>query len=171
MAQRSQYPNGTWKIYKYRPGFVEKADIAVWTYGWAGHTAIVVGPSDKSHFKCVDQNWVGSNQWSGSRAAFVNHNYNGNGGNIYFIRPPYKAEKNPPKPSDSSSSSSSSSNTATDNNKTVTIKRNKRTSISLLTMENQHILNLSLTISYKAKIEDIILKSDYKKCEYDVFCA
>ena len=70
-----------------------KADIAVWTYGWAGHTAIVVGPSDKSHFKCVDQNWVGSNQWSGSRAAFVNHNYNGNGGNIYFIRPPYKAEK------------------------------------------------------------------------------
>lgn len=51
-------------------------------------------PSDKSHFKCVDQNWVGSNQWSGSRAAFVNHNYNGNGGNIYFVRPPYKAEKN-----------------------------------------------------------------------------
>ena len=29
-------------------------DIAVWTYGWAGHTAIVVGPSDKSHFKCVE---------------------------------------------------------------------------------------------------------------------
>ena len=106
-----------------------KADIAVWTYGWAGHTAIVVGPSDKSHFKCVDQNWVGSNQWSGSRAAFVNHNYNGNGGNIYFIRPPYKAEKNPPKPSDSSSSSSSSSNTATDNNKTVTIKK-KQTHIN-----------------------------------------
>ena len=35
--------------------FVAKpGDIAVWTYGWAGHTAIVVGPSDKSHFKCVE---------------------------------------------------------------------------------------------------------------------
>ena len=149
MAQRSQYPNGTWKIYKYRPGFVpKKADIAVWTYGWAGHTAIVVGPSDKSHFKCVDQNWVGSNQWSGSRAAFVNHNYNGNGGDIYFIRTllnqviiqvtPVALQQTTIKQSQS--------------------KRNKRTSISLLTMENQHILNLSLTISYKAKIEDIILK-------------
>ena len=104
MANRSQYPNRSWKIYRNTSSFTPKpGDIAVWTYGWAGHTAIVVGPSDKSHFKCVDQNWVGSNQWSGSRAAFVNHNYNGNGGNIYFVRPPYKAEKNPPKPSDSSS--------------------------------------------------------------------
>ena len=94
MANRSQYPNRSWKIYRNTSSFVPKpGDIAVWTYGWAGHTAIVVGPSDKSHFKCVDQNWVGSNQWSGSRAAFVNHNYNGNGGNIYFVRPPYKAEK------------------------------------------------------------------------------
>ncbi|EAF9399123.1 glucosaminidase domain-containing protein [Staphylococcus epidermidis] len=127
MANRSQYPNRSWKIYRNTSSFIPKpGDIAVWTYGWAGHTAIVVGPSDKSHFKCVDQNWVGSNQWSGSRAAFVNHNYNGNGGNIYFVRPPYKAEKNPPKPSGGSDTSST---TTTDNNKTVTIKK-KQTHIN-----------------------------------------
>ena len=104
---RSQYPNRSWKIYRNTPSFVPKpGDIVCWTYGWAGHTAIVVGPSDK-HTLNVWIRTVGSNQWSGSRAAFVNHNYNGNGGNIYFIRPPYKAEKTS-KPSNSSNSSSSS---------------------------------------------------------------
>lgn len=59
MANRSQYPNRSWKIYRNTPSFVAKpGDIAVWTYGWAGHTAIVVGPSDKSHFKCVECNWL-----------------------------------------------------------------------------------------------------------------
>ena len=48
MANRSQYPNRSWKIYRNTSSFVPKpGDIAVWTYGWAGHTAIVVGPSDK----------------------------------------------------------------------------------------------------------------------------
>ncbi len=55
MANRSQYPNRSWKIYRNTSSFIPKpGDIAVWTYGWAGHTAIVVGPSDKSHFKCVE---------------------------------------------------------------------------------------------------------------------
>ena len=45
---RSQYPNRSWKIYRNTSSFIPKpGDIAVWTYGWAGHTAIVVGPSDK----------------------------------------------------------------------------------------------------------------------------
>lgn len=59
MANRSQYPNRSWKIYRNTPSFVPKpGDIAVWTYGWAGHTAIVVGPSDKKNFKCVECNWL-----------------------------------------------------------------------------------------------------------------
>lgn len=51
MANRSQYPNRSWKIYRNTSSFIPKpGDIAVWTYGWAGHTAIVVGPSDKRPF-------------------------------------------------------------------------------------------------------------------------
>ena len=62
MARRSNYPNTSWKIYANTSSFVPKpGDVAVWTYGWAGHTAIVVGPSDKKHFRCVDQNWYGAN--------------------------------------------------------------------------------------------------------------
>ena len=93
MANRSQYPNRSWKIYRNHSSFVPKpGDVAVWTYGWAGHTAIVVGPSDKSHFRCVDQNWYNSNQYYGSKAAIVNHDYGGRGGSLYFVRPPYKTE-------------------------------------------------------------------------------
>lgn len=100
MARRSQYPNRTWKIYANTPSFVPKpGDVAVWTYGWAGHTAIVVGPSDKNHFRCVDQNWYNANQYYGSKAAYVNHDYSGRGGNLYFIRPPYKEEPKDTKPS------------------------------------------------------------------------
>ena len=59
MANRSQYPNRSWKIYRNTSSFIPKpGDIAVWTYGWAGHTGIVVGPSDKNHFKCVECNWL-----------------------------------------------------------------------------------------------------------------
>lgn len=55
MANRSQYPNRSWKIYRNTSSFIPKpGDIAVWTYGWAGHTGIVVGPSDKNNFKSVN---------------------------------------------------------------------------------------------------------------------
>ena len=91
MARRSQYPSRDWKIYANTSNFVPKpGDIAVWTYGSAGHTAIVIGPSDKSNFKCIDQNWYNANSYYGSKAAYVNHNYNGMGGSLYFVRPPYK---------------------------------------------------------------------------------
>lgn len=51
MARRANYPNTSWKIYANTPSFIPKpGDVAVWTYGWAGHTAIVVGPSDKNIF-------------------------------------------------------------------------------------------------------------------------
>ena len=73
MAQRKNYPNSSWKIYRNTPSFVPKpGDIVCWTYGWAGHTGIVVGPSDKKTFRTVDQNWFGANQYSGSRALMLN---------------------------------------------------------------------------------------------------
>ena len=100
MARRSQYPSRDWKIYANTSNFVPKpGDIAVWTYGSAGHTAIVIGPSDKSNFKCIDQNWYNANSYYGSKAAYVNHDYSGRGGNLYFIRPPYKEEPKDTKPS------------------------------------------------------------------------
>lgn len=68
MARRSQYPSRDWKIYANASNFVPKpGDIAVWTYGSAGHTAIVIGPSDKSNFKCIDQNWYNANSYYGSK--------------------------------------------------------------------------------------------------------
>lgn len=115
MANRSNYPNSSWKIYRNTSSFVpQPGDIVCWTYGYAGHTGIVVGPSDKKHFRTVDQNWFNSNQYVGSRAAYVNHTYNGFGGNLYFIRPPYKA--------------SNTSAPAKNQNKTVT-KKKRRTDI------------------------------------------
>ena len=93
MARRSQYPNRTWKIYKYRPGFVPKpGDVAVYTYGWAGHTNIVVGPSDKNGYTAVDQNWINANSYYGSKAAVVKHSYSVTVVVVYFVRPPYKEE-------------------------------------------------------------------------------
>lgn len=107
MARRSQYPSRDWKIYANASNFVPKpGDIAVWTYGSAGHTAIVIGPSDKSNFKCIDQNWYNANSYYGSKAAYVNHNYNGMGGSLYFVRPPYKEEPKDTKPSNDKGDSS-----------------------------------------------------------------
>lgn len=107
MARRSQYPNRTWKIYKYRPGFVPKpGDVAVYTYGWAGHTNIVVGPNDKNGYTAVDQNWINANSYYGSKAAIVKHSYSGNGGSLYFVRPPYKEEPKDTKPSNDKGDSS-----------------------------------------------------------------
>lgn len=101
MARRDQYPNSTWKIYANTPSFVPKpGDVVCWTYGAYGHTAIVVGPSDTNTFTSIDQNWYGANHWYGSKAAYVKHSYSGMGGNLYFIRPPYKEEpknETPPK--------------------------------------------------------------------------
>lgn len=127
MAQRKNYPNSSWKIYRNTPSFVPKpGDIVCWTYGWAGHTGIVVGPSDKKTFRTVDQNWFGANQYSGSRAAYVKHTYSGMGGNIYFIRPPYKASNN------------SAPAKKQDTNKVVT-KKKKRTEISFTIDDNETI--------------------------------
>lgn len=114
MARRANYPNTSWKIYANTPSFVPKpGDVAVWTYGWAGHTAIVVGPSDKKHFRCVDQNWYGANQYRGSVAAYVNHDYSGRGGNLYFVRPPYKSEPKKPTPKPTEPDKPKDTNTTT----------------------------------------------------------
>ncbi|WP_341275177.1 glucosaminidase domain-containing protein [Staphylococcus haemolyticus] len=114
MARRANYPNTSWKIYANTPSFVPKpGDVAVWTYGWAGHTAIVVGPSDKKHFRCVDQNWYGANQYRGSVAAYVNHDYSGRGGSLYFVRPPYKSEPKKPTPKPTEPDKPKDTNTTT----------------------------------------------------------
>ena len=122
--------NSSWKIYRNTPSFVPKpGDIVCWTYGWAGHTGIVVGPSDKKTFRTVDQNWFGANQYSGSRAAYVKHTYSGMGGNIYFIRPPYKASNN------------SAPAKKQDTNKVVTKKKNVQKLVSLLMITKLYTLN------------------------------
>lgn len=101
-----KYPKG-FRFIRNTPDFVPlPGDIAVWHpgngIGWAGHTGIVVGPSDKKKFRCVDQNWVHPEyppnyDW-GSAAAYVTHSYTSVTG---FVRPAYQPETNKPKtPSD-----------------------------------------------------------------------
>ena len=90
-------PKG-FKRFTYHEGdsFIPKpGDIAVWGRGnynnGIGHTAIVVGPSDRKHFTSVDQNWYNSNGWTGSPGAKIPHTYYGIS---CFIRPPYHSSKN-----------------------------------------------------------------------------
>ena len=96
-----RYPKG-FKFYRNTRNFVPKpGDMAVWGKGsfnnGVGHTAVVIGPSTKSYFTSVDQNWIGANSYTGSPGAKIKHSYNGISG---FVRPPYHAEtKKPSKPS------------------------------------------------------------------------
>lgn len=96
-----RYPKG-FKFYRNTANFVPKpGDFAVWGKGsfnnGVGHTAVVIGPSTKSYFTSVDQNWIGANGYTGSPGAKIKHSYNGISG---FVRPPYHAEtKKPSKPS------------------------------------------------------------------------
>lgn len=87
------YPKG-FKKHKNTPSFVPKPGMfAVWGTGsfnnGVGHVAIVVGPSNKSKFISVDQNWYTAN-WTGSPAYKIPHTYNGIS---CFIEPPYYPEK------------------------------------------------------------------------------
>ncbi|HHC8713209.1 TPA: glucosaminidase domain-containing protein [Staphylococcus aureus] len=99
-----RYPKG-FRFYRYSSGFVpEPGDIAVWHpgngIGSDGHTAIVVGPSNKSYFYSVDQNWVNSNSWTGSPGALIRHGYASVTG---FVRPPYSKDTSKPSNTDTSS--------------------------------------------------------------------
>lgn len=97
-----KYPKG-FKFYRNTRNFVPlPGDIAVWHpgngIGYAGHTAIVVGPSNKKYFYSCDQNWVHSERppnyaW-GSPGALVKHSYTSVTG---FVRPPYSKETTKPK--------------------------------------------------------------------------
>ncbi|WP_105995779.1 glucosaminidase domain-containing protein [Staphylococcus agnetis] len=100
-----KYPRG-FKFYPNTASFVPKpGDIAVWGKGsfnnGTGHTAIVVGPSNKSYFYSVDQNWRNSNGWTGSPGSLEKHSYYGVTG---FVRPPYHPDPiiqpTPPAPSE-----------------------------------------------------------------------
>lgn len=107
-----RYPKG-FRFYRYSSGFVpEPGDIAVWHpgngIGSDGHTAIVVGPSNKSYFYSVDQNWINSNSWTGSPGALIRHGYASVTG---FVRPPYS--KDASKPSNTNTSSASKANDST----------------------------------------------------------
>lgn len=79
--------------YRNTTNFVPKpGDFAIWGTGsfnnGVGHCAIVVGPSTKSYFTSVDQNWRTAN-WSGSPPYVEKHSYYGIS---YFVRPPYRKE-------------------------------------------------------------------------------
>lgn len=107
-----RYPKG-FRFCRYSSGFVpEPGDIAVWHpgngIGSDGHTAIVVGPSNKSYFYSVDQNWINSNSWTGSPGALIRHGYASVTG---FVRPPYS--KDTSKPSNTNTSSASKANDST----------------------------------------------------------
>ncbi|UXU56801.1 glucosaminidase domain-containing protein [Staphylococcus agnetis] len=100
-----KYPRG-FKFYPNTASFIPKpGDIAVWGKGsfnnGTGHTAIVVGPSNKSYFYSVDQNWRNSNGWTGSPGSLEKHSYYGVTG---FVRPPYHPDPiiqpTPPSPSE-----------------------------------------------------------------------
>ncbi|MEA1217592.1 glucosaminidase domain-containing protein [Staphylococcus aureus] len=109
-----RYPKG-FRFYRYSSGFVpEPGDIAVWHpgngIGSDGHTAIVVGPSNKSYFYSVDQNWVNSNSWTGSPGALIRHGYASVTG---FVRPPYSKDTSKPSNTDTSSASKADDSTIT----------------------------------------------------------
>lgn len=109
-----RYPKG-FRFYRYSSGFVpEPGDMAVWHpgngIGSDGHTAIVVGPSNKSYFYSVDQNWVNSNSWTGSPGALIRHGYASVTG---FVRPPYSKDTSKPSNTDTSSASKADDSTIT----------------------------------------------------------
>lgn len=109
-----RYPRG-FRFYRYSSGFVpEPGDMAVWYpgngIGSDGHTAIVVGPSNKSYFYSVDQNWVNSNSWTGSPGALIRHGYASVTG---FVRPPYSKDTSKPSNTDTSSASKADDSTIT----------------------------------------------------------
>ncbi|EMM1268604.1 glucosaminidase domain-containing protein [Staphylococcus aureus] len=109
-----RYPKG-FRFYRYTSGFVpEPGDMAVWHpgngIGSDGHTAIVVGPSNKSYFYSVDQNWVNSNSWTGSPGALIRHGYASVTG---FVRPPYSKDTSKPSNTDTSSASKADDSTIT----------------------------------------------------------
>lgn len=107
-----RYPKG-FKFYRNTANFVPKpGDFAVWGKGsfnnGVGHTAVVIGPSTKSYFTSVDQNWIGANGYTGSPGAKIKHSYNGISG---FVRPPYHAETKKPSKSSNTPSKPSNDNT------------------------------------------------------------
>lgn len=109
-----RYPKG-FRFYRYTSGFVpEPGDMAVWHpgngIGSDGHTAIVVGPSNKSYFYSVDQNWVNSNSWTGSPGALIRHGYASVTG---FVRPPYSKDTSKPSNTDTGSASKADDSTIT----------------------------------------------------------
>ena len=110
-----KYPKG-FKFYRNTPNFIPKpGDISVWINGQWGHTNIVVGPSDKNHYYAVDQNWVNSNNWTGSAATLVKHTY---GSTYGFVRPAYQPEVKPSKkPKPNNPSNNTPNNTTSKNTK------------------------------------------------------
>ena len=71
-----RYPRG-FKFYRNTASFVPKpGDMAVWGTAsfnnGVGHTAVVVGPSNRNYFTSVDQNWRNANGYTGSSGSLEN---------------------------------------------------------------------------------------------------
>lgn len=120
----NKYPKGFLKIYNKKDTVPKPGDIAVWhpspgTIGWAGHTAVVVGPSTKSYFYSVDQNWKNANDYVGSPGSLEKHSYVGI---TCFIRPAYYPEK---KTTGTTSNSSNTSKPEPKPNETPQVKKPK----------------------------------------------
>lgn len=140
-----RYPKG-FRFYRYSSGFVpEPGDIAVWHpgngIGSDGHTAIVVGPSNKSYFYSVDQNWVNSNSWTGSPGALIRHGYASVTG---FVRPPYSKDTSKPSNTDTSSASKADDSTITGEAKKPQfkeVKKVKYTAYSNVLDKEEHFID------------------------------
>lgn len=121
------YPRG-FKRHRNTPSFVPKPGMfAVWGKGsfnnGVGHVAIVVGPSTKSYFISVDQNWYNSNGWTGSPGALVKHSYYGIS---YFIEPAYYPEKKTSGSSSNTNKPDPKPNTKPQAKKPVVVKQNNQ---------------------------------------------
>ncbi|HCX3191071.1 TPA: glucosaminidase domain-containing protein [Staphylococcus aureus] len=159
---RYKYPKG-FRFYRYTSGFIPKpGDIAVWHpgngIGSAGHTAIVVGPSDKSYFYSIDQNWVGANGWTGSPGALVKHGYTSVTG---FVRPPYTKDNNPVKPPNTNGAANSGT-TSTGEEKKPQFKEIKTIRYtaysSILDRENHFIDHIVVWGDERSEIKGLYLK-------------
>lgn len=158
-----RYPKG-FRFYRYSSGFVpEPGDIAVWHpgngIGSDGHTAIVVGPSNKSYFYSVDQNWINSNSWTGSPGALIRHGYASVTG---FVRPPYSKDTSKPSNTNTSSASKANDSTITGEAKKPQfkeVKTVKYTAYSNVLDKEEHFIDHIVVMGYeRSDIQGLYIK-------------
>lgn len=167
-----RYPKG-FRFYRYSSGFVpEPGDIAVWHpgngIGSDGHTAIVVGPSNKSYFYSVDQNWINSNSWTGSPGALIRHGYASVTG---FVRPPYSKDTSKPSNTNTSSASKANDSTITGEAKKPQFKEVKTVKYTaysnVLDKEEHFIDHIVVWGDERSDIQGLYIKESMHMCSVD----